>query len=228
MQVETVSGSGRSEVPSEVLAGELGVPVEAVEGASVAEVQALVDDAPESFWEWVNRYQEVETVGACVREEVEDPPCVLVMRDEGVVVLSTTGRRSHVLRMASQCLDGLGAQPDAEEIERDLAAWGEDVDREVVFEEVVEPDAVLRVSPPTGWRVRVWAPSIVLEVSLAKVAAMVGIEESALAAIPSEWVERVLAARLGTEEVRQMVSETLLPHARIAVVEALHERPTLV
>lgn len=228
---------GRQEVTSDVLASELGVDVETVESGSAEEVQALVDDAPGEFWEWATRYS--EEVEGTVRIAEEDPLCVVTMIDRGAVVLATSGRYSRLLRAVGEharsvagdlraggAVSQVWAGLDVEQAsDKDLLlAWGQ-LERQgcsVVLEPVVEPRYVLRLVRPHGWRVRCWAPTQEVVLTLEEAVEVLGVSRDIVEGSDEAYLDHLLRVRRHRPEVQEWIRSTLTP--LVTVTAALGER----
>lgn len=234
IETDEHTSGGRQEVTSDVLASELGVDIETVEAGSVEEVQALVDAAQDGFWEWATRYAEV--VEGTARIEEEDPLCVVTMIDRGEVVLATSGRYSRLLRAIGEHARAVAADlrqtaPSSE------AVWeGLDVDQasdldllqvwgrlgyrgcSVVLEPVVEPRALLRVSRSQGWRVRCWAPTQEVVLTLEEAVTVLGVSRDIVEGSGEAYMDHLLRARRHRPEVQEWIRSTLTPQVTVTSV----------
>lgn len=225
IEADETYSAGRCEVTSDVLAAELGVPVHQVEGGTVEEVQALIDEEPEGFWEWATRYGEISCASATVREDVKDPMSLLVLVDCGEVVLATSGHRSWLLCLVAEQIRsrgqarGLWTHRSGVSAEDLINLWERQPDCSVTLEEVVDPaPSRLILSRRRGWSVRVRAQEGCVRLTVEEMAQVLDISAEVLATMSTEAVRHALAVRAGGQKVSALARSALTP--QVSAVEA--------
>lgn len=227
IETEETTAGGRYEVTSDVLAAELGVEVAAVEGATVEQVQRLVDDAGEGFWQWAERYSDVQQASLTVVED--DPVCVCTVVDRGTVVLATSGRRSWLVRAVADHVRTAAADLGCGDVtgssdEDLLTMWRGWAGRgcSVTLEPVVQPRESLKVRRTAGWTLRCWAPTTEVFLTMAEASTVLGLSTDMLDGVDEEYVQQVITARRHSPQVQECLLGTLAP--RVTAVSTIHRK----